>query len=116
MEYVLNSAQMKQVDEHSIHHIGIPSMVLMERAALAVADVFFGYEKRQCAGSERFWQQWRRWFWLLQGFFISVDLMLKFCLFPDKEGTKEYAIQKSIIENMGMSLVNKSPMQHMIIL
>ena len=42
--------------------------------------------------------------------------MLKFCLFPDKEGTKEYAIQKSIIENMGMSLVNKSPMQHMIIL
>ena len=45
MEYVLNSAQMKQVDEHSIHHIGIPSMVLMERAALAVADVFFGLKK-----------------------------------------------------------------------
>ncbi len=40
MKYVLSSKQMKQVDDHSIHYIGIPSVVLMERAALAVADEF----------------------------------------------------------------------------
>ena len=38
MRYVLNAHQMKQVDAYSIHTIGIPSMVLMERAALCTAE------------------------------------------------------------------------------
>ncbi len=38
MEYLLNAAQMKAADTHTIDEIGIPSMVLMERAAMAVAD------------------------------------------------------------------------------
>ena len=38
MRYILDSMQMKQVDEISIKKIGIPSMVLMERAALCVAE------------------------------------------------------------------------------
>lgn len=39
MEYVLTAAQMKQCDQNTIQMTGIPSAVLMERAALAVADV-----------------------------------------------------------------------------
>lgn len=39
MQYVLNAAQMKAVDSYTINQVGIDSMVLMERAALAVADV-----------------------------------------------------------------------------
>lgn len=39
MKYILNSKQMKQVDNISIHKFGIPSMVLMERAALGIADL-----------------------------------------------------------------------------
>lgn len=38
MKKLLNSIQAKSVDSYSINNIGIPSVVLMERAALAVAD------------------------------------------------------------------------------
>lgn len=37
MQYILNCRQMKEADCYTIEEIGIPSMVLMERAALAVA-------------------------------------------------------------------------------
>ncbi len=39
MEYLLNSRQMKAVDEYSINTIGIPSIVLMERAAYTVSEL-----------------------------------------------------------------------------
>ncbi len=38
MEYLLNSSQAKAVDTFTIHTTGIPSLVLMERASLAVAQ------------------------------------------------------------------------------
>ncbi len=38
MKELLNSLQAKSIDTYSISNIGIPSVVLMERAALAVAD------------------------------------------------------------------------------
>ncbi len=37
MEYILSAEQMRSADAHAISEIGIPSAVLMERAALAVA-------------------------------------------------------------------------------
>ena len=43
MKYILNSREMKQCDMRTIEHYGIPSMVLMERAALSV--VSFLHEK-----------------------------------------------------------------------
>lgn len=39
MEYILNGAQMKAADTHMIQEVGIPSLVLMERAALACVSV-----------------------------------------------------------------------------
>lgn len=38
MRYLVSGSQMKQIDRYTIEKIGIPSMVLMERAALAVAE------------------------------------------------------------------------------
>ncbi|MDF2951613.1 MAG: hypothetical protein K0S18_1196 [Anaerocolumna sp.] len=38
MKKVVNSAQMKAIDNYTIERVGIPSMVLMERAALQVAE------------------------------------------------------------------------------
>ncbi len=38
MQYLLTDEQIKQVDEWTIHHVGIPAMVLMERAAMAVCS------------------------------------------------------------------------------
>ncbi|WP_097015434.1 NAD(P)H-hydrate dehydratase [Anaerocolumna aminovalerica] len=39
MQKVVTSAQMKAIDSYSIEEIGIPSMVLMERAAIQVVNV-----------------------------------------------------------------------------
>lgn len=38
MEKIVTAAEMKRLDLHTINEIGIPSLVLMERAALAVRD------------------------------------------------------------------------------
>lgn len=38
MKYIISGTNIKQVDKYSIEKIGIPSLVLMERAALAVAE------------------------------------------------------------------------------
>ena len=38
MRYLPNGKQMKEADEHTMQQIGIPSVVLMERAALQVVD------------------------------------------------------------------------------
>ena len=37
-EIALTAAQMKRYDAHTIREMGLPALVLMERAALAVAD------------------------------------------------------------------------------
>lgn len=39
MEYVLTAAEMKQCDEQTTTEYGIPSLVLMERAALETARI-----------------------------------------------------------------------------
>lgn len=38
MRYLVSGNQMKQIDRYTVDRIGIPSMVLMERAAMAVAE------------------------------------------------------------------------------
>lgn len=42
MKFVVNSDEMKRADFNTINKIGIPSMVLMERAALSVVEELFG--------------------------------------------------------------------------
>lgn len=44
MEYLVNSEEMKQYDAYTINEIGIPSLVLMERAALAVVETLISDE------------------------------------------------------------------------
>ena len=46
MRDLLNAAEMKAVDQRSIEEYGIPSLVLMERAALEVVN-----------GPESFWNR-----------------------------------------------------------
>lgn len=41
MEYIVNAKEMKYCDENTISHYGIPSLVLMERAALSVVEEIF---------------------------------------------------------------------------
>ncbi|WP_400245812.1 NAD(P)H-hydrate dehydratase [Niallia sp. JL1B1071] len=44
MEYLLNSEEMKRCDETTIQKIGMPSMVLMERAALSVVEELTSFD------------------------------------------------------------------------
>lgn len=43
MEYYVNHSQMKAIDTYSIRNMGIPSLVLMERAALSVAELIMEF-------------------------------------------------------------------------
>ena len=44
MEYLVNSREMKLCDFNTINKLGMPSMVLMERAALAVVEELEGLD------------------------------------------------------------------------
>lgn len=46
MNILVNSRQMKQLDKNTTEHFKIPSMVLMERAAVSTADEIEGYMKK----------------------------------------------------------------------
>lgn len=50
MKYLVNSREMKQYDTNTTEHFKVPSMLLMERAALAVFDEI----KRQYPCSKNF--------------------------------------------------------------
>lgn len=51
MKYIVTGAQMKQIDQDTIQRIGIPSLVLMERASLAVAEAAEELASGTCAGT-----------------------------------------------------------------
>ena len=57
MKNIVTGTDMKKVDSYTINTIGIPSLVLMERAALSVAEIVC---KNQLKDS-RCWKQWGRW-------------------------------------------------------
>ncbi len=49
-EYLVSANEMKQLDDNTIKKTGIPSLVLMERAALAVARCTMAYLKEMVSG------------------------------------------------------------------
>lgn len=51
MNILVDSWQMKQCDKNTIEHFGVPSLVLMERAALGTAEEIEKYVKRPPAES-----------------------------------------------------------------
>ena len=50
MKYLVNSREMKQYDTNTTEHFKVPSLLLMERAALAAFEEI----KRLCPESHRF--------------------------------------------------------------
>lgn len=49
MKYVVTAAEMQSADQYTAEKLGLPSIVLMERAALAVADVICQYDTTEHA-------------------------------------------------------------------
>ncbi len=107
MKYAVTGTQMKQIDGDTIQRIGIPSVVLMERAALAVADAVCAVADRGgsvliacgtgnngadgiAAGrilTERGWE-------------VTILLAGN----PER-ATKEHQMQQMIAENLGLNLI-----------
>ncbi len=111
MKWLLNSRQMKSVDEYSINNIGIPSLVLMERAALAVKDRILSMSGTACCASARNLRvlcicgrgnngaDGLAAARLLSQAGFEAEIMLAG---GDKEGTSEYETQRRIVKNMGL--------------
>lgn len=113
MKYVLDGAMSKAVDAYTIDKTGVPSLVLMERAALCVAEktaqiaAGFGRNVRICAvcgtgnnGADGIAAA-RILTW--QGLMVDILLIDK-----TKSGTDEYNTQKQIAINSGMNFGNLS--------
>lgn len=107
MRYLVSGSQMKQVDSYAIGQIGIPSMVLMERAAMAVAETV----AERAGKKERIWAACgtgnngadgiaaaRMLF--LKGYRVTILL----CGDPDS-GTEEYRQQLSIARKLEVPIV-----------
>ena len=106
MEYFVNHKQMKEVDRYSIQDVGIPSLVLMERAALAVAWTVmetFSPEKGRvlsvCAmGNNGADGLAAARILALKGYSVGVLLMGN----PQK-ATGEWKVQYHILKNLGIA-------------
>lgn len=108
--YLLNGEQMKSVDFYSIETVGIPAVVLMERAALAVTkrirELACGRKSTVlcvCGTGNNGADGMAAARQLLQaGFNTAV-----FCVGgAEQKGTPEYEIQKNILLHMGMDFRN----------
>ncbi|MBE5963795.1 MAG: NAD(P)H-hydrate dehydratase [Lachnospira sp.] len=110
MKYILDAKQMKAVDDYSIKKIGIPSVVLMERAALAVAEVI----EQKCdesafvavvCGTGNNGADGLAIARLLSQKGYAVDIILTL---EDKKHSDEYDIQLNIVKNMGLNIYHNS--------
>lgn len=103
--YLLDGEQMKAVDSYSIGTIGIPSLVLMERAALAVTARIRECAQRKdisilcvCGSGNNGADGMAAARLLIQAGFHTEVLCVGGM---EKEGTAEAEVQKNILHNMG---------------
>lgn len=111
MRYVLDAASMKNVDSYSINTLGIPSVVLMERAALSVTEAIESKVKGNihtdiicvCGRGNNG----------ADGLAVARQLYLKgynvdVYIINSHASTKEFDIQLNIIKNLGIECINSS--------
>lgn len=110
MRYLVTGGQMKEVDRYTIEQTGIPSLVLMERAALAVTEEVLKHGDK----ADRIWVLCGSGNNGADGIAAARMLHLKGykarALLAGKrdKGSREYLAQVSIAENTGVELVEFS--------
>ena len=111
MQYIVTSEEMKFYDESTIGNVGIPSLVLMERAAVETADIIIRNAKKSSrvivfAGTGNNGGD---------GLAVGRILFQKgmdvtFCLIGDENKVStETNTQMAIIRNLGLSILSKFP-------
>lgn len=110
MRKIVGKQQMKEIDRYTIEEIGVPSMVLMERAALAVFDKAVSMATK----TDKIWAACGNGnngadgiaaarMMHLAGYDVTVLLV------GDRRGgSEEYLAQLEIAENLGMSVTSHS--------
>lgn len=109
MRYLSDTAMAKKIDELSIKEIGIPSVVLMERAAMAVAACVCKNTPSQnkilvLCGNGNNGADGIATARMLKEMGYHVDVMLM-C---GEKGSKEFDIQLNIANKIGVSFVNEA--------
>lgn len=111
MQYIVTSEEMKFYDESTIRKVGIPALVLMERAALETADIIWRNAKKTSriivfAGTGNNGGDG-----LAVGRILSQrGIDVTFYLVGDESRvSEETKTQISIIRNLGLSILSKLP-------
>lgn len=110
MRYLVTGSQMKEVDQYTIERIGIPSLVLMERAALAV----FEEVKKHVQKTDPIWILCGNGNNGADGVAVARMLHLKgyqvLAILAGKKdgGSREYGIQIDIAEKVGVHFIDDS--------
>ncbi len=117
MRYLLNSGQMKAVDNYTINKLGIPSIVLMERAALSVAtEIMERFDKSNrilvACGTGNNGSDGLAIARILHQSGYETDVML---LGDVIKGTDEYKTQLNIIKNLGVRYGNMNELSEYIV-
>lgn len=109
MKYILTGKQMKTVDGYTINHIGIPGIVLMERAALSVASLIVQNETKNnsvlvvCGVGNNG----------ADGLAVCRMLHLKgystciYVLGEIQKATDDFKTQLNIVKNLGIEIVDE---------
>lgn len=115
MKYLVTSEEMKQYDNNTIEKIGIPGMVLMERAALSVLAIIekkYRQEKPEhikvliLAGMGNNGGDGLALSRLLseRGYQVSV-----WCVGEQSKASEQWKLQRKILENYPVHMENKAP-------
>lgn len=111
MRYLPDGAQMKQADVYTIHELGIPSLVLMERAALQIVNVMHDRDLDLsralivCGNGNNGGDG----FAVARLLYEEGKYPLVFFAGKEESLSEECRIQKAIIENMGIKVVTEAP-------
>lgn len=127
MKILLDSRQMKQCDKNTIEHFGVPSLVLMERAALSTADEIDRYfregGKKEQAAADRETSGKKRTALIVCGFGnnggdgLAIGRILfqrgyeATIVMPPESGriSEETRTQKEILGHYGIELLHDMP-------
>ena len=105
MQYILDGKTAKLIDEYSIKEIGIPSLVLMERAALSVTDtIIYSINPHNClilAGSGNNGADGLAVARQLTERNVKVTVLLT----SSREGSEEYRLQLDILKKMAVDII-----------
>lgn len=110
MRYLVTGEQMRRVDQYTIEEIGIPSLVLMERAALAV----FEEAKKNARKTDPIWvlcgsgNNGADGIAVARLLHVSGYRVLAILAGNKEKGSREYLTQISIAEKTGVAMVKAS--------